>query len=394
MMLLSIGLTITAFILLVISSIFLVECLCGRREMRVPNGRASNATEKHEFIILMPAHNESGIIAETLKDLAQHLVDLSRVVVIADNCDDCTAEISRELGARVVERNDAARRGKGYALAYGVDQIAECPEHVVIILDADCKVEKGALDRLAKEVIRSGGPVQANYKMDAIDRNRLQQRIALYAWRVKNYLRPMGLRRYGLPCQLMGTGMAFPKDLLSKVDLASSNIVEDIQMGLDVAAMGRAPNFLPDAVIYSVLPGSESAAKTQRTRWEHGHLSTIYSVVPAVLAKALRHQNKSLVVMALDLAVPPLTFLAMLISIQLLLSIPLIFFGMLLPVVTSLIAATFFAIALYVSWSAVGRDYIAGGEFVELVKYAISKVAIYKNFFQRKKPTTWVKTER
>ena len=38
----------------------------------------------------------------------------------------------------------------------------------------------------------------------------LKTRIAEFAWVVKNQVRPLGYHHLGLPCQLMGTGMAFP----------------------------------------------------------------------------------------------------------------------------------------------------------------------------------------
>ena len=44
------------------------------------------------------------------------------VVVIADNCEDHTAELARAMGATVYERRGRSRRGKGYALAW-----AFCP---------------------------------------------------------------------------------------------------------------------------------------------------------------------------------------------------------------------------------------------------------------------------
>jgi hypothetical protein len=43
----------------------------------------------------------------------------------------------------------------------------------------------------------------------------VNQQVAQFAWRVKNFVRPLGLRKLNLPCQLMGTGMAFPLETRS-----------------------------------------------------------------------------------------------------------------------------------------------------------------------------------
>jgi cellulose synthase/poly-beta-1,6-N-acetylglucosamine synthase-like glycosyltransferase len=76
-----------------------------------------------ETCILIPAHDEAGIIAETLERLGPVLSETTtRVVVVADNCTDETAAIVRQKGFEVLERFDTDRRGKGFALAFGRDR--------------------------------------------------------------------------------------------------------------------------------------------------------------------------------------------------------------------------------------------------------------------------------
>ena len=57
---------------------------------------------------------------------------------------------------------------------------------------------------------------------------------------MKNWVRPLGLSNLNLPCQLMGTGMAFPWELIRSANLASGSIVEDTKLGLELAS-GRTP---------------------------------------------------------------------------------------------------------------------------------------------------------
>ena len=73
-----------------------------------------------------------------------------RLLVVADNCTDHTAAVARAAGAEVLERRDAERRGKGYALAAGVDTLRAGPPDVVVIVDADCRPAAGAIDRLVR----------------------------------------------------------------------------------------------------------------------------------------------------------------------------------------------------------------------------------------------------
>ena len=81
-------------------------------------GHADEGTQPtHTFAIVIPAHNEEEIIARVLKSCAEldYPADKYRVFVIADNCTDRTAALSRSLHASCLERQDAERAGKGHA---------------------------------------------------------------------------------------------------------------------------------------------------------------------------------------------------------------------------------------------------------------------------------------
>ena len=75
--------------------------------------------------VLMPAHNEEQNIEATLTRIKQRdLLPGDRLVVVADNCVDQTAMLAMRAGAEVIVRNDLTRRGKGFALAAGLDHLA------------------------------------------------------------------------------------------------------------------------------------------------------------------------------------------------------------------------------------------------------------------------------
>ena len=80
-----------------------------------PAPQPSSTDRRFRFVV--PAHNESAGIAETVTSLLR--VDYPKeqfdVLVVADNCSDDTAERARASGALVLERHDLEKRGKGYA---------------------------------------------------------------------------------------------------------------------------------------------------------------------------------------------------------------------------------------------------------------------------------------
>src|SRR5690606_30500033 len=150
--------------------------------------------------VIVPAHQEEDGIGDTVTALRSQLRLDDRLLVVADNCTDRTAILAREAGAEVVERVDPARRGKGFALDFGVRYLAEKPPAVVILVDADCRLAPGAIDHLAAEACASGRPAQGLYLLSAPPDSGIGLQVAELAFLVKNQVRPAGLHRLGLPC--------------------------------------------------------------------------------------------------------------------------------------------------------------------------------------------------
>src|SRR3954449_10251140 len=68
-----------------------------------PRPAWSSATPRPRVAVLIPAHDEAANIATTLTALREQTRQPDRVIVIADNCTDDTAEIARAHGAEVYE---------------------------------------------------------------------------------------------------------------------------------------------------------------------------------------------------------------------------------------------------------------------------------------------------
>ncbi|HKB70181.1 MAG TPA: glycosyl transferase, partial [Thermoanaerobaculia bacterium] len=70
------------------------------------------------MLILVPSHDDAGSLRESLPRFRQAMRPGSdRLLVVADRCEDETAQVARAAGAEVVVRDDeASGRGKGGAL--------------------------------------------------------------------------------------------------------------------------------------------------------------------------------------------------------------------------------------------------------------------------------------
>jgi len=344
-------------------------------------------------VVLVPAHNESGTIENTLVSVNKQLKEGDRILVVADNCVDDTADIARSHGAIVIERVDHEKLGKGYALDYGVRYLENSPPDILIVIDADCHIDSGTLSLLANKAMGENKPVQALNLM-SYNSPTTKQRLAEFAWLVKNYVRPIGLHNIGMPCQLMGTGMAFPWPVIASANIATGNIVEDVKMGLDMAAAGYAPIFCPDARVISSFPDTFSAEHGQRKRWEHGHLSTILNEVPEGIVRSIRTINPRLLILILDLSVPPLALLTIILLCMLILSVThLVLGGAHALVYFNLILLCFFFVSTLLAWYTWGRKVISFLDLLQIPLYIVKKIPLYA-LFLIKKESSWVRTSR
>ena len=388
-------LVLAALVLLVPAGVLLLQMLAA---WPVRGAAADLAgllsSPRPRLAVLMPAHNESAGIVPAIDAVNKQLRPGDRLLVVADNCADDTARVAGAAGAQVAERTDPLRRGKGYALDFGVRRLAADPPEVVVIVDADCEVHPGALDRLARECMARQRPVQALYLMRSAPGAGLKTRIAEFAWAVKNHARPLGNQRLGLPCQLMGSGMAFTWAQIEAAPLASGHIVEDLQLGLDLAAKGAAPYFCPEALVTSVFPVSDDGLTAQRTRWEHGYLDVMFAQGPRLLCQAVAGLQIGPVFSALDLCVPPIASMMLIQSACLILSgaawaashdaVP---FGL-----ASLAFATS-VLAVGLGWWRFGRRIVSLGELMGVPSYMVGKIPMYVRALRRRQ-VEWVRTHR
>jgi exopolysaccharide biosynthesis WecB/TagA/CpsF family protein len=286
---------------------FLVLTIEGASAMRQESRKVVPSTAR--LAVLIPAHNEASEIDETLSELEAQVSARDRILVVSDNSTDATVEIAKLRGVEVVRRFNAHERGKGYALAAGIDALAVDPPDVVVVLDADCRPEAGALRRIADRAWAEGRAIQGAslVKPDA----GILSKISALAFHLRNDVRPRGLERLGLPALLQGTGMAIPWSQLEGVQLGSSHLAEDRKLGVDLALRGISPRFEPDARFWSALEARSSVSGGQRSRWERGHLAVAREEIPRLVQHALRERRPELGALALDLAVPPLALLVL-----------------------------------------------------------------------------------
>jgi len=390
--------TLLEFLLLAVSLLVLlpVAVLFTEAFFAISDHRNSPAAlgERHRLAVIVPAHNEASVIAVALQSIRSQLEGTDRMIVVADNCSDDTANVAINEGAEVIVRDDLTHRGKGYALNFGIRHLEADPVRVVIFIDADCRVAPDSISQLARLSALTLRPVQALNLMHAPRSAAILTRIGQFAWTVKNHVRPLGLHKLGFPCQLMGTGMAFPWSCIKSARLATEDIVEDLKLGIDLARAGTPPLFCPEAMVTSEFPSSREAIREQRMRWEHGHIGVILGEAPRLIWDAFRLKDLNLLAFALDLSVPPLALLTLVTCLVWSASAFFYVFSKAqFPLVIATSAVALLAASVLFSWTRYGRKIVSLGDLLVAVPYAIWKIPLYAKFIMARQKN-WIRSKR
>lgn len=379
-----------ALVVLLSSAILSLECLAAclpaaRRRYRVLRAPRT--------VVLIPAHDEEPCLPAALRSIEPELAEGDSVLVVAHNCTDRTAMVARAMNAGVIEVRDDGTGGKPAALVAGLRHLDADPPEIVVVIDADCRVEKGAIRALALAAAESGGPVQGDYRFDSGSDDGFGTLSSL-AILVKNFVRPLGLTRLGLSCLLNGAGSAYPFEPLRNAPHGKGSIAEDYQLAIDLAKSGYPTRFVPEARVRSVLPERRGAALRQRKRWEHGHLALVLRTAPLLLLRGLFTLDRHVFFLGVDLLVPPLSFLALAWTAGAGLALADLFAnGRSAPAWITLAAAAL----LFAGVSGALLRFAGPRALLATLRaapsYVLSKLPLYAGFFGRRE-TRWRKTER
>ncbi|MCI4064526.1 glycosyltransferase family 2 protein [Micromonospora sp. R77] len=100
-----------------------------------------------QLIVLVPAHNEAQGITETVTALLRQTYRPDRVVVVADNCRDDTAELAARAGAEIFTTNGNRHKKAGALNQVLADLLPRlAPDDFVMVVDADSVLDPDFLN--------------------------------------------------------------------------------------------------------------------------------------------------------------------------------------------------------------------------------------------------------
>lgn len=263
------------------------------------------------FAIVIPAHDEAGVIGRTVAALRQadYPAPLFDVHVAADHCTDGTAEAARAAGAIAHERVDGPRTGKGAALAWALQRILgpggrggvsppgsgrggvspPLQYDAVVVFDADTVVAPDFLRVMDARVAGGDRAVQGQHRISN-PADSWYAALASAMMLVQNRLQNQGRSNLGLSAFNMGDSICLDAALLAEIGWGEG-LTEDYDLRFYLLARGVRIVYEPAAVGQGEAPVSWAVARRQRERWLAGTFSSSRRHRAELLRLALQRRD-------------------------------------------------------------------------------------------------------
>lgn len=255
---------------------------------------ASNFPLKNKFAILIAAHNEEKVIASAVRSLKDidYPKDMYDIYVIADNCEDATAKIAEEAGAKVYERFDTEKKGKGYSLEWMFKNLFETgiEYDAVCILDADNLVSPNFFLEMNKRLCQGHKVIQGYLDSKNPKDSWISANYSIAYW-ISNRLFQLPRYYLGLNCALGGTGFVMSMDVLKDIGWGATCLTEDLEFSLKLVKKNMKVSWSHEAVVYDEKPLRLAQSCRQRKRWMQGHCDCAARYLKSLLKKAFMEKD-------------------------------------------------------------------------------------------------------
>ena len=228
----------------------------------IGKGRGGRENAKlHRYAAVVAARNESAVIANLIRTLKEqnYPSELLDIYVIADNCTDNTAQISRQAGAYVYERFNKVQVGKGYALEYLFHHIFEDKGETAydgfFVFDADNIVDRDFVREMNKMFDTGEYTALTSYRNSQnFCANWISAGYALWFLRESRFLnRPR--TQLGVNCAVSGTGFLVSAQAVREdAGWPYHLLTEDIEFSVDNIINGEKIAYAADAMLYDEQP--------------------------------------------------------------------------------------------------------------------------------------------
>ncbi|WP_415288227.1 glycosyltransferase family 2 protein [Clostridium perfringens] len=244
--------------------------------------------DKTRFLILIAAHNEEAVIADTIENIRKidYNPDLFDIYVVNDNSTDNTKKICDDINIPHIDTDENLfeREGVGkpagiqYALrALGFEKLIDKYD-LIMVLDADNYVDPNILKDLNSQWQQKGKPEAIQTYLDSKNTTSLLANGYATAYWITNRFFQLARYRIGLDNAIGGTGFVVRVDwLLNNGGFRYKSLTEDLEMEIEIVKSNGKILWNHFVRIYDEKPDSLRVSIRQRTRWAQGHWYVAFS---------------------------------------------------------------------------------------------------------------------
>lgn len=249
---------------------------------------------KKRFAILVCAHNEAKVVAGVVQSLGQldYPRALFEIFVVADHCTDATAQVASQAGATVLLRDGSPNRTKGYALQWGMRELASRgPFDACCVFDADNVAMPNFLQVMNAYLHHGHVAIQAYLDTKNPYASWVSSCIAL-AYFITNRFWLRARARLGLATTLGGTGVCLAWPIVRDYPWDPGSLADDLDLTMKLLATANIRvSYCPHTRTYDEKPTTLRQSVRQRSRWMQGHndvmLHWVKAMVKGTLTKPL-----------------------------------------------------------------------------------------------------------
>ena len=230
------------------------------------------------FLVLVPAHNEERVIGDIIRNLDEmdYPKELYDFYIIADNCTDNTAEVARNLGAKVIEtrkESPDAPTGKPIALKKALQAIGDYQNRydLMMIFDADNLMDTNMFREVNSQYLDKGKPDFIQCYLGVKNKEGAVAWIDYTNFTISNRFFGLAKNRLKLNCGIGGTGFAMATSYLyRRGGWTTRSLTEDFEMQVEATLEGRRILWNHFTRVYDEKPTSLKATVRQKIRWGQG----------------------------------------------------------------------------------------------------------------------------
>jgi 1,2-diacylglycerol 3-beta-glucosyltransferase len=180
----------------------------------------------------------------------------------------------------------------------------------VCVIDADAEVSANLLEAFAARIEQGARAVQANYGiLNPFSSWRTE--LITIAKGAFHIVRSRAREHLALSCGVRGNGWCVTHELLAQVPYQYYSLTEDVEFGIALGEAGVRVHYAGEAHANADMAANEQNARSQRQRWEQGRIQLVRATTLPLLRTAIRRGSVLCLDLALDLIVPPLSYVTL-----------------------------------------------------------------------------------